>query len=181
MLIGLLLIKMLRHRKKLHENSPCPLKLATPERLRRTMPCLSSSVSRTVRIPLLVLAVIAGATTGPAASASPRPCSNATLNGSYIYNESGVLNGRPYAESGREVYDGKGSIVVNYQGSDGTGGVELATYSVSPDCIGTAIYPDGQKATSFISPDGSRFVYTITAAPGSQPTALSGAEVRIAP
>ena len=30
------------------------------------------------------------------------------------------------------------------------------------------------EATSFVSPDGSRFVYTITAAPGSQPTALSG-------
>lgn len=74
----------------------------------------------------------------------PLPCSNATLKGTYLYNESGVLNGRPYAESGREVYD-------------------------------------GQKATSFISPDGSRFVYTITAAPGSQPTALSGTETRVAP
>jgi hypothetical protein len=59
--------------------------------------------------------------------------------------------------------------------------VKRATYTVSADCIGTASYPDGQKATSFISPDGNRFVYTITAAPGSQPTALSGSEVRVAP
>jgi hypothetical protein len=127
--------------------------------------------------PLIVLAVAAAS----AASASPLPCSNATLKGTYLYSESGVLNGKPYAESGREVYDGRGGIVLSYRGSDGSGGVEKATYSVSPDCIGTATYPDGQKATSFISPDGSRFTYTITAAPGSQPTALSGSEVRVEP
>ncbi len=133
--------------------------------------------SRFAPIPLIALALAAGT----AAAATPLPCSNATLKGTYLYNESGVLNGKPYAESGREVYDGRGGIVLSYQGSDGSGGVEKATYSVSADCIGTATYPDGQKATSFISPDGSRFVYTITAAPGSQPTALSGSEVRVAP
>ena len=129
------------------------------------------------RIPLFALVLAASG----AASAQPLTCSNATLKGTYLYSESGVLNGRPYAESGREVYDGRGGIVLSYRGSDGAGGVEKATYSVSADCIGTATYPDGQKATSFVSPDGSRFVYTITAAPGSQPTALSGSEVRVAP
>jgi hypothetical protein len=132
---------------------------------------------RIAQTPLIVLALAAAS----AASAAPLPCSIATLKGTYLYNESGVLNGRPYAESGREVYDGQGGIVLSYRGSDGSGGVERATYSVSADCIGTATYPDGQKATSFISPDGSRFVYTITAAPGSQPTALSGTETRVAP
>ena len=62
-------------------------------------------------------------------------------------------------------------------GADAVEGMDLATQA----CIATATYPDGQKATSFISPDGSRFVYTITAAPGSPPTALSGSEVRVAP
>ena len=127
--------------------------------------------------PLIVLAMAAAS----AASASPLPCSNATLKGTYLYNHSGVLDGQPYAESGREVYDGQGGIVLSFQGSDGSGAVKRATYTVSADCIGTASYPDGQKATSFISPDGSRFAYTITAAPGSQPTALSGSEVRVAP
>ena len=116
-----------------------------------------------------------------AASATPQPCSNATLKGTYLYNHSGVLNGKPYAESGREVYDGKGGTVLSFQGSDGSGGMEKATYSVSIDCISTTNYPDGQKATGFISPDGSRLVYTITAAPGSKTTALSGLEVRVAP
>jgi hypothetical protein len=130
-----------------------------------------------VWIPLGVIALAVQA----AASAQPSACSNATLKGTYLYNHSGVLDGKPYAESGRDVYDGKGGIVLSFKGSDGSGGVERATYRISADCIGTATYPDGQKATSFISPDGSRFTYTITAAPGPLPTALSGSEVRVAP
>jgi hypothetical protein len=129
------------------------------------MPSSLHRPRRFAPIPLILLALAAGS----AASAQPLPCSNATLKGTYLYSESGVLNGKPYAESGREVYDGRGGIVLSYQGSDGSGGVEKATY------------PDGQKANSFISPDGSRFVYTIRAAPGDQPTALSGSEVRVGP
>lgn len=141
------------------------------------MPAVRPHPGRIARIPLIALLLA----TGSATSATPLPCSNATLKGTYLYSESGVLNGKPYAESGREVYDGQGGIVLSYRGSDGSGGVEKATYRVNADCTATATYPDGQKATSFISPDGSRFVYTITAAPGSQPTALSGSEVRVAP
>ena len=155
-----------------------PQRLAIPELLPlHPMPSSLHRPRRFAPIPLILLALAASS----AATAQPLPCSNATLKGTYLYSESGVLNGKPYAESGREVYDGRGGIVLSYQGSDGSGGVEKATYSVSVDCIGTATYPDGQKATSFISPDGSRFVYTITAAPGGQPTALSGSEVRVAP
>jgi hypothetical protein len=120
-----------------------PHNLPTLECCPEPMPSPLRRRNRLAPIPLIALALLAGST----ASANPLPCSNATLKGTYLYNESGVLNGKPYAESGREVYD----------------------------------YPDGQKATSFISPDGSRFEYTITAAPGSQPTALSGSELRVAP
>jgi hypothetical protein len=114
-------------------------------------------------------------------SAPSSRCNNATLKGTYLYNHSGVLNGKPYAESGREVYDGQGGTVVSFQGSNGSGGVEKATYSVSNDCISTTKYPDGEETTGFISPDGSRLVYTIKAAPGSKPTALSGLEIRVDP
>ena len=145
------------------------------------MPSMLRRPGRIAWTPLMQLTLAAGLGAATAASANPPTCSNATLKGTYLYNESGVLNGKPYAESGREVYDGRGGIVLSYQGSDGSGGVEKATYRVSADCIGMATYPDGQKATSFVSPDGSRFVYTITAAPGSQTTALSGSEVRVAP
>ncbi len=92
----------------------------------------------------------------------------ATLKGTYLYNHVGSLEGQPYAESGREVYDGKG-------------GIEKAAYSVRADCIGTTVYADGQAATSFLSPDGRDFTYTITAAPGAKPTALAGSERRLAP
>ena len=145
------------------------------------MPYMLRRPGRIAWTPLMQLTLAAGLGAATATSANPLTCSNATLKGTYLYNESGVLNGKPYAESGREVYDGRGGIVLSYQGSDGSGGVEKATYRVSADCIGMATYPDGQKATSFVSPDGSRFVYTITAAPGSQTTALSGSEVRVAP
>jgi len=114
-------------------------------------------------------------------SAPSSRCNNATLKGTYLYSSVGMLDGNPYAESGREVYDGKGGIVLSYRGSDGSGGVEKATYSVNPDCTATATYPDTQKATSFVSPDGSRFVYTITRGPGVRPTVLSGWEIRVDP
>lgn len=44
----------------------------------------------------------------PGALAKPPSCSNATLKGTYLYSSNGVLDGKPYAESGREVYDGQG-------------------------------------------------------------------------
>ena len=108
-------------------------------------------------------------------------CSNATLKGTYIYSSVGMLDGKPYAESGREVYDGKGGVELTYSGTDNASGTMRATYNVSPDCIGRAIYPYGQTLVSFISPDGSRFTYTITRGPGNKPTALSGWEIRVAP
>jgi hypothetical protein len=52
---------------------------------------------------------------------------------------------------------------------------------VSSDCIGKAVYPYGQTLVSFISPDGSRFAYTITRGPGDRPTVLSGWEIRVDP
>ncbi len=81
------------------------------------MPARLPLPGRIARLPLIVLALAAGS----AASATPLPCSNATLKGTYLYSESGVLNGNPYAESGREVYDGQGGIVLSYSDSD-TGG-----------------------------------------------------------
>ena len=133
-------------------------------------------------LPCLAVALLAAIVGSPAWADAPSPrCSNATLKGTYLYHHVGILEGQPYAESGREVYDGKGGIVLVYRGSDGAGGTEKATYSVSTDCIAKTVYADGQTATSFLSPDGRRFTYTITAAPGAKPTALSGSELRVAP
>jgi hypothetical protein len=116
----------------------------------------------------------------PASAPSTR-CSNATLKGTYLYSSIGMLDGKPYAESGREVYDGKGGVELTFRGTGDATGTMRATYTVSPDCIGKAVYPYGQILGSFISPDGSRFSYTITRGPGEKPTALSGWEIRVAP
>lgn len=108
---------------------------------------------------------------GPGA---PVQCSVATLKGSYLYSSIGVLDGKPYAESGREVYDGKGGVELSFSGTGGVAGTMRARYTVSPDCIGKAVYPYGQTLSRFISPDGSRFVYTIACGPTDRPTVLSG-------
>lgn len=107
-------------------------------------------------------------------------CSVATLKGVYIYSSIGFLDGKPYAESGREVYDGKGGVELTFSGTGGATGTMRARYSVTSDCIGKAVYPYGQSLVSFISPDGSRFSYIITRGPGERPTALSGWEIRVA-
>lgn len=114
-------------------------------------------------------------------SIAPARCSIATLKGTYLYSSIGVLDGKPYAESGREVYDGKGGVELSFSGSGGATGTMRTRYTVSPDCVGKAVYPYGQTLSSFISPDGSRFVYTITRGPSDRPTALSGWEIRVAP
>jgi len=139
------------------------------------------ALNRLMAVRLLLPLALAPVLQAGGAWALPAGCSTATLKGTYLYNHVGTLDGQPYARSGREMYDGQGGIVLTYSGSDGSGGVERATYSVSAECIGAMVYPDGQKATSFISPDGSRFTYTITAAPGSKGTALSGSETRVDP
>ena len=114
-------------------------------------------------------------------SAPSSRCNIATLNGTYLYSSVGMLDGKLYAEAGREIYDGKGGVELTYRGTGGATGTMRTTYSVSPDCIGTAMYPYGQSLVSFISPDGSRFAYTITRGPGERPTVLSGWEIRVVP
>lgn len=132
---------------------------------------------------LLALMPIPGINTAMAEEKFPPPlrCNNATLKGIYLYSSIGILDGKPYAESGREVYDGKGGVELTFSGTGGVADTMQARYSVSPDCTGKALYPYGQSLVSFISPDGSRFSYTITRGPGDRPTALSGWEIRVAP
>jgi hypothetical protein len=140
---------------------------------------------RPLSLPALVVSLMPLLAT-PAAMAEPPAapagrCTIATLKGTYLYSSIGTLDGKPYAESGREVYDGKGGVELSYTGTGGAAGTMRTTYTVSPDCIGKAVYPYGQTLSSFISPDGSRFTYTITRGPGERPTALSGWEIRVSP
>ena len=136
----------------------------------------------TVRVPLLlasVVAVVAAMTPSGAAEVEASRCSLKTLSGTYLYSQMGTWNGRPYSESGRERYDGKGGIEVVRRGSDGTRGAERGRYVISSDCIATMTYPNGFEMTSFVARDGSRFTFTITKAPGRFPTSIAGWEVRV--
>ena len=72
-----------------------------------------------------------------------------------------MLNGEPYAETGRELYDGKGGVIVAYQSSDGSAGAQKGRYHVGADCIGKARYSDDEVYTTFVSPDGDRIVFTL--------------------
>jgi hypothetical protein len=140
---------------------------------------------RPLSLPALVVSLLPLLATPAAMAESPAAaagrCTIGTLKGTYLYSSIGTLDGKPYAESGREVYDGKGGVELTYSGTGGAAGTMRATYTVSPDCIGKAVYPYGQTLSSFISPDGSRFTYTITRGPGERPTALSGWEIRVSP
>ena len=136
----------------------------------------------TVRVPLLLasaLAVAAALAPSGAAETETSRCSLKTLSGTYLYSQTGTWNGRPYSESGRERYDGKGGIEVVRRGSDGTRGAEQGRYVIGSDCIATMTYPNGFEMTSFVARDGSRFTFTITKAPGRLPTSISGWEVRV--
>ena len=106
-------------------------------------------------------------------------CTNATLKGTYIYRETGIKNGAPYAQVGREVYDGIGRVVTDFQGSDGKSGRLTATYKVGADCTKKAIYSNGQSFTAYISPDGSKWSYVMSNVPGNEPSAISGWEIKV--
>ena len=136
----------------------------------------------TVRVPLLLasaVAVVAAMAPSGAAEVETSRCSLKTLSGTYLYSQTGTWNGRPYSESGRERYDGKGGIEVVRRGSDGTRGAERGRYVISSDCIATMTYPNGFEMTSFVARDGSRFTFTITKAPGRFPTSIAGWEIRV--
>ena len=135
-----------------------------------------------VRVHLLLASALAvGAAMAPsrAAEVETSPCSLKTLSGTYLDSQTGTWNGRPYSESGRERYDGKGGIEVVRRGSDGTRGAERGRYVISSDCIATMTYPTRFEMIIFVARDGSRFTFTITKAPGHFPTSIAGWEIRV--
>ena len=101
-------------------------------------------------------------------NASGAKCSEATLDGTYLFAADGVaIKGneqRPFAIAGYEVYDGNGKVKavvsLNINGKvvirDET---VSGTYSVKADCTGTATYADGTREDHFIAPDGSEFTF----------------------
>jgi hypothetical protein len=92
-------------------------------------------------------------------------CSEATLEGTYLFANDGVEirgnNQLPFAVAGREVRDGKGNVKgvasSNFNGEVFRNEPFSGTYTVNADCTGTNTFPDGTHYDMFIAPDGSMF------------------------
>ena len=100
-------------------------------------------------------------------------CSEATLHGTYLLAEDGVvITGKdqiPFAAAGYEVFDGNGNVKsvfsLNFNGQVVDRNVhESGTYTVKADCTGTTKYPHMQNDL-FIVHDGSMFTFLHTKTP----------------
>jgi len=103
-------------------------------------------------------------------------CTKSTLKGNYLYALDGFLiqgdtaaQRTPFAQSGRETYDGQGLISGAATASlNGTivRSTYTGTYTVNPDCSGTVTFTDNFNQTFhydiFIKDDDREFVYTQT-------------------
>src|SRR5215212_9654411 len=98
-------------------------------------------------------------------------CSEATLDGTYLFAGDGVaIKGDeqlPFSYAGYEVFDGQGKVkqvlTLNINGKKVIRNETLSgTYSVEADCTGTATYSDGTRDDQFIAPDGSQLTFVQT-------------------
>jgi hypothetical protein len=111
-----------------------------------------------------VLAIEVGYATDEAAGAK---CSKATLHGTYLFAEDGViLTGNDpvqFALAGYQVYDGNGKVRGIQSGNFGGEVVRnqrfSGTYTVKEDCTATVTYTNGEafRFDLFVAPDGSKF------------------------
>jgi hypothetical protein len=97
-------------------------------------------------------------------------CSNATLDGTYLFAQNGVqIKGNdqlPFALAGHEVFDGNGKVKgvqsANINGKITRNERFSGTYSVKADCTSTATYSDGTRYDQFIAPDGSKLTFVLS-------------------
>jgi hypothetical protein len=103
-------------------------------------------------------------------NASEAKCSEATLDGTYLFADDGFVirdNEKvPFASSGYEVYDGnghtKGVSTLNVNGKVTSKETFSGTYTVKADCTGSSTYSDGTRYDDYIAPDGSKLTYVQT-------------------
>ena len=124
-------------------------------------------------------------------AAVAKKCSKATLHGTYLIPQNGVIVKQtkagpprgPFASAGYEVYDGNGHIKsvgsFNFNGDVLSNGHFSGTYTVKANCTGTTTYISGGKSFTtdmFIDPDGSKFTFIHTEPPEQ---VVAGYEVRV--
>jgi hypothetical protein len=111
---------------------------------------MKRSIAATTFVPLFATALVLGIV--PRAQAGEhRECSNATLRGSYGYTAEGTLlptiapppSAGPFAEIGRQTFDGRGNTEATATASANGNIVELTiagTYTVNSDCTGSMTF-----------------------------------------
>jgi hypothetical protein len=97
-------------------------------------------------------------------------CSEATLEGTYLFAYDGVeIKGDeqlPFASSGYDVFDGSGKVKTvfsrNVDGKITRNESISGTYTVKADCTGSSTFADGTRYDHFIAPDGSKLTFVQT-------------------
>ncbi len=105
-------------------------------------------------------------------AASRAKCSEATLEGTYLFAQHGVeIKGndqRPFAIAGYDVFDGNGEVKGlasgNFNGETFRNDRFSGTYTVKANCTGTVTFKDGAatQGDMFIAPDGRKFAFVRT-------------------
>jgi hypothetical protein len=123
---------------------------------------------------LLVIGVAALTTVGAGyakdENASRAKCSEATLEGTYLFAQNGVeIKGDeqlPFAIAGYDVFDGNGEVKglasANFNGKITRKEPLPGTYTVKANCTGTLTFTNGTRYDIFIAPDGSMFTFVRT-------------------
>ena len=135
--------------------------------------------SRQVRVSLSRLSAIAlGLLVGLASTARAegpkpeghhhKPCSIATLNGSYGYYRTGPIlgDGGQLAAVGIFTYDGNGGTVgtesVNRNGDVSFDQGGTGFYQVNPDCTGSLLNGDGEEYSRLVVMNGGDTIYLMS-------------------
>ena len=118
----------------------------------------------------LVMGAMVVAMATPTLTNAQATCSEATLEGRYLFAYDGYEIRRhrniPFSQAGYEVYDGNGRVTGVFSGNFG-GKLQRntrfrGTYTVTSDCRSTVRYTDGTRYDQYISPDGSRVDFVQT-------------------
>jgi hypothetical protein len=136
---------------------------------------LSNSAKTFTLFAVLALAL----TAVPAANASNRPCSNATLRGAYSDQDTGTIVGvGPFAGVNVDNFDGKGNLTISGVSSVNGSvfpGVESGTYQVNSDCTGTYTVSDGGITVNafFVIDDEGKELKIVITDPGNVITCIA--------
>jgi hypothetical protein len=98
-------------------------------------------------------------------AASGAKCSDATLDGTYLFAEDGFFltdnDQVPFALAGYQVYNGNGKVrgvqSGNFGGEVFRKDPFTGTYTVKADCTATVTYTGNEQFDLFLDPDGSKF------------------------